>query len=58
MLYDNIQYIGLLTKFYQKTKKEYFKNKLIQTIKFINKEFKNEENLYGSAYDADCEGVE
>ena len=58
MLYDNIQYIGLLTKFYQKTKKEYFKNKLIQTIKFINREFKNEENLYGSAYDADSEGVE
>ncbi len=58
MLYDNIQYIGLLTKFYQKTKKKYFKKKLIQTIKFINKEFKNEENLYGSAYDADSEGVE
>ena len=58
MLYDNIQYIGLLTKFYQKTKKEYFKKKLIQTIKFINMEFKNKENLYGSAYDADSEGVE
>ena len=58
MLYDNIQYIGLLTKFYQKTKKEYFKKKLKQTIKFINMEFKNEENLYGSAYDADSEGVE
>ncbi len=58
MLYDNIQYISLLTKFYQKTKKEYFKKKLIQTIKFINKEFKNKENLYGSAYDADSEGIE
>jgi len=58
MLYDNIQYINLLTKFYQKTKKEYFKNKLIQTINFINKEFKNHENLYGSAYDADSEGTE
>ena len=58
MLYDNIQYIGLLTKFYQKTKKKYFKKKLIQTIKFINMEFKNKENLYGSAYDADSEGVE
>ena len=58
MLYDNIQYINLLTKFYQKTKKEYFKKKLVQTIKFINKEFKNKENLYGSAYDADSEGVE
>ena len=58
MLYDNIQYISLLTKFYQKTKKEYFKNKLTQTINFINKEFKNQENLYGSAYDADSEGIE
>ena len=58
MLYDNIQYIGLLTKFYQKTKKEYFKKKLVQTVNFINKEFKNEENLYGSAYDADSEGIE
>ena len=58
MLYDNIQYINLLTKFYQKTKKEYFKKKLIQTITFINKEFKNQENLYGSAYDADSEGIE
>ena len=58
MLYDNIQYINLLTKFYQKTKKEYFKTKLVQTINFLNKEFKNNENLYGSAYDADSEGVE
>ena len=44
MLYDNIQYVNLLTKFYQKTKKEYFKKKLIQTINFLNKEFKNNEN--------------
>ena len=58
MLYDNIQYVNLLTKFYQKTKKEYFKTKLTQTINFLNKEFKNNENLYGSAYDADSEGVE
>ena len=58
MLYDNIQYIGLLTKYYQKTKNEYFKKKLIQTINFLNKEFKNKENLYGSAYDADSEGIE
>ena len=58
MLYDNIQYISLLSKFYQKTKKDYFKKKLIQTINFINKEFKNKENLYGSAYDADSEGIE
>ena len=58
MLYDNIQFINLLTKFYQKTKNEYFKNKLKQTIQFINQDFKNNLNLYGSAYDADSEGVE
>ena len=58
MLYDNIQYINLLTKFYQKTKKEYFKKKLVQTISFINTAFKNNEGLYGSAYDADSEGIE
>ena len=58
MLYDNIQYIDLLAKFFQKTNNNYFKKKLIQTIKFINAEFKNNEKLYGSAYDADSEGIE
>ncbi len=58
MLYDNIQYIDLLAKFFQKTKDEYFKKKLIQTINFLNNEFKNEEKIYGSAYDADSEGIE
>ncbi len=58
MLYDNIQFIDLLTKFYQKTKNNYFKNKLLQSINFLNKEFKNSENLYGSAFDADSEGIE
>ena len=58
MLYDNIQYIGLLNKFFQKTGNSYYKNKLEQTIDFINSEFKNNHDLYGSAYDADSEGVE
>jgi len=58
MLYDNIQYISLLTKFYQKTRNEYFKKKLLQTIQFLNSQFKNKEKLYGSAYDADSEGIE
>jgi uncharacterized protein len=58
MLYDNIQYIDLLSKYYQYTQNDYFKNKLKQTINFINKEFKNDEGLYGSAYDADSDGVE
>ncbi len=58
MLYDNIQFISLLSKFYQSTKSDYFKSKLIQTIKYINTEFVNDIGLYGSAYDADSEGVE
>jgi uncharacterized protein len=58
MLYDNIQFIDLLSKYYQFSKNDYFKKKLNQTIDFINQEFKNKENLYGSAYDADSEGVE
>ena len=32
--------------------------KLIQTIKFINSEFLVKNNLLGSAYDADSDGVE
>ena len=58
MLYDNIQYVDLLSKYFQHTNNNYIKEKLKQTIKFINTEFKNSENLYGSAYDADSEGVE
>ena len=58
MLYDNIQFISLLSKFYQSTKSDYFKSKLIQTISYINTEFVNDIGLYGSAYDADSEGVE
>ena len=34
------------------------KRKLIQTVEFVNNSFKNKENLLGSAYDADSEGVE
>ena len=42
----------------QNTKNNYFKDKLLQTIQYFNNEFKNNEKLYGSAYDADSEGVE
>ena len=39
-------------------KEDYFKEKLIQTINFIHSKFINSENLLGSAYDADSDGVE
>jgi len=58
MLYDNILYVNLLNQFLQKENSDYLKNKLKQTIKFINSEFVSENTLLGSAYDADSEGIE
>jgi len=58
MLYDNILFINLLGQFYLQEPSEYYKEKLIQTVEFVNNSFKNKENLLGSAYDADSEGVE
>jgi len=58
MLYDNILFINLLGQFYLQEPNEYYKEKLIQTVEFVNNSFKNKENLLGSAYDADSEVVE
>ena len=58
MIYDNILFVNLLNHFLQNKKSEYLKGKLKQTIKFINSEFLSENNLLGSAYDADSEGIE
>ena len=59
MLYDNAQFVLLLSKFLRVEKNENFEKKIIQTIDFINKNFTNSENkLLGSAYDADSEGEE
>tara|TARA_B100000963_G_scaffold359858_1_gene388517 strand:+ start:747 stop:2486 length:1740 start_codon:yes stop_codon:yes gene_type:complete len=58
MLYDNVQFILLLSKYCKINDSKYFKEKLEQTIEFLNKEFLNEEKLLGSAFDADSDGVE
>ena len=58
MLYDNIMFVNLLGQFYLEEPNDYYKNKLIQTVEFINQSFKNKDNLSGSAYDADSEGIE
>ena len=58
MLYDNSQFILLLSKYCKINKEEYFREKLSQTIKFIEKEFLNQKELLGSAYDADSDGEE
>ena len=58
MLYDNAQFILLLSKYYKIKPEDYYKEKLEQTIEFLIKNFINKEGLFGSAYDADSEGVE
>ena len=58
MLYDNTQFVLLLSKYCKINKDEYFRYKLNQTIQFIKKEFLNKNGLLGSAYDADSDGEE
>jgi len=58
MLYDNVQFIGLLSKYIKINPDSYFKSKLAQTIDFLKSEFLNKEEFLGSAYDADSEGEE
>ena len=58
MLYDNAQFILLLSRYCKINEDNYFKEKLLQTIEFIKKEFLNQNGLLGSAYDADSDGKE
>ncbi|MFL2889927.1 MAG: thioredoxin domain-containing protein [Pelagibacteraceae bacterium] len=59
MLYDNCQFILLLSKYSIIKKDIYFLNKVEKTINFLNKNFiDNSTNLLGTAYDADSEGKE
>ncbi len=58
MLYDNTQFILLLSKYCKINSEDYYKEKLEQTIEFLKKNFRNSEGFLGSAYDADSEGEE
>ena len=59
MLYDNAQFVLLISKFLKIKRDIYFEKKIIQTIDFINSSFLNSQhNLLGSAYDADSDGEE
>jgi len=59
MLYDNCQFIALLSKYVKIDNKDYYKKKIIQTINYINKNFfVFEKKLLGSSYDADSDGEE
>ncbi len=59
MLYDNIQFIFLLSKFLKIQPNNYYLKKIKQTTNFLEKNFITKDtNLLGSAFDADSEGVE
>ena len=58
MLYDNVQFISLISSYLKIKNNSYFQNKLIHTIDFLLNNFQNSEKLMGSAYDADSEGEE
>tara|TARA_B100001057_G_scaffold446593_1_gene485295 strand:- start:4254 stop:5993 length:1740 start_codon:yes stop_codon:yes gene_type:complete len=58
MLYDNTQFILLLSKYCKINSDNYFKDKLEQTIDFLQNNFINKEGFLGSAYDADSDDEE
>ncbi len=59
MLYDNAQFVLLVSKFLNINSRKYYEKKLKQTIKFICENFKDPNTgLMGSAYDADSDGEE
>ena len=58
MLYDNTQFILLLSKYCQIKPNKYFKKKLEHTTEFLKKNFINKEGFLGSAFDADSDGEE
>jgi uncharacterized protein YyaL (SSP411 family) len=58
MLYDNTQFLLLLSKYCKINSDNYFKEKLEQTVEFLKKNFLNKEGFLGSAYDADSDGEE
>ncbi len=58
MLYDNVQFILLLSKYCKIIKDKYFNEKLFQTVEFLKVNFLNKEGFLGSAYDADSDGEE
>ncbi len=58
MLYDNTQFILLLSKYCKINSQDYYRAKLEQTIVFLKNNFLNKEKFLGSAFDADSDGEE
>lgn len=58
MLYDNALLVGALCEAYQLTQKKEYKEVIVQTLDFIERELLSPEYGFYSALDADSEGVE
>lgn len=58
MLYDQAQWISLLSHTYQITKSEYYKSLLEKTVQFVEKNLKNSDGTFYASLDADMDGDE
>ena len=58
MLYDNALLVTVLSEAYQLTRKESYKEVIIETIEFVQRELLHSQKGFYSALDADSEGEE